>query len=482
MAVRLNSPLSTTPNADEQAMLAQLQENILRSHGRDRTAIVFLRVKAGQAAKARKFLKAFAASKLKSAADQLSAVEAIRRGGAARRSANVQRASILIVLSAKGYAALGINLASSPGDAAFTAGMAARATLNDPDRSLWQTGYRKDAHIMILIGGSADAADSETSALVETELAALLLKLPAAGLALIQKEKGRGFNNAAGDGMEHFGYVDGRSQPRLTDDDIAAEKAKEPEPFAWNPGFPLKQVLVKDPAVSDANAFGSYFVFRKLEQNVKAFVAAEKALQTQLEALATNAGKTFAPDLAGAMIVGRFRDGTPATLQSSSGLNAPVRNNFGFAADESGLKCPFHAHIRKSNPRGDSVPLGATLEGERSHIMARRGITYGKRKIVGGAFKNAPAKNVGLLFMAYQSEIGNQFEFTQSSWVNNVGFSRGNTGIDPVIGQGNGGPQTHRAGWNASAAPSVQSDFSGFVTLKGGEYFFAPSLLFFASL
>ena len=43
MAVDLDAPLPVSPGADEKALLARLQGNILRGHGRRATAHVFLR-------------------------------------------------------------------------------------------------------------------------------------------------------------------------------------------------------------------------------------------------------------------------------------------------------------------------------------------------------------------------------------------------------------------------------------------------------
>ena len=168
-------------------------------------------------------------------------------------------------------------------------------------------------------------------------------------------------------------------------------------------------------------------------------------------------------------------------FKKADGVNEPVPNNFDYRDDPTGAKCPLHGHIRKSNPRGESVALGATLEQERSHLMVRRGITYGKR----AKHPNSPSlttaqmstKDVGLLFMAYQNDIGNQFEFTQAQWVNNKNFVQPDTGIDPVIGQGSAGGQRCPVEWGGGAATARKAfDFRGFVTMKGGKYFFAPSI------
>ena len=129
--------------------------------------------------------------------------------------------------------------------------------------------------------------------------------------------------------------------------------------------------------------------------------------------------------------------------------------------------------------------------------MARRGITYGPPRphnADGSEFDDAghePEKDVGLLFMAYMASVEEQFEFTQQSWANNPGFV-GNinparphppTGIDPIIGQSATAADfqhTYQDGWT-SGAPKTLS-FAQFVTLQGGEYFFAPSLSFMRSV
>ena len=86
-----------------------------------------------------------------------------------------------------------------------------------------------------------------------------------------------------GNGLEHFGYIDGRSQPLMLLEDI--EKESRDEGIAqWDPTFPLTTALVPDPLVADAEelAFGSFFVFRKLEQNVRGFKTLEQNLADAL--------------------------------------------------------------------------------------------------------------------------------------------------------------------------------------------------------
>jgi deferrochelatase/peroxidase EfeB len=126
--------------------------------------------------------------------------------------------------------------------------------------------------------------------------------------------------------IEHFGYVDGRSQPLFLNSDIETEKNKDGVD-QWNPSAPLDLVLVPDPFAEEADCLGSYVVFRKLEQNVQGFKRHEQNLARTLGLSDEDAER------AGALVVGRFEDGTPVTLQPHDGLDSPVPNNFTYNDD-----------------------------------------------------------------------------------------------------------------------------------------------------
>jgi len=151
-------------------------------------------------------------------------------------------------------------------------------------------------------------------------------------------------------------------------------------------------------------------------------------------------------------------------------------NNFTYAEDARGSRCPFQAHIRATNPR-DRASLPSRI--------VRCGITYGKRRMRKGSFTDQPARRVGLLFMCYQRDIGRQFEFLQRR-------ANGLPGrpMDPLAGQAAPGapaPWPPRYGQPLrvlypSRAPRRGRREVPLVALKGGEYFFAPSLPFLKGL
>jgi deferrochelatase/peroxidase EfeB len=306
----------------------------------------------------------------------------------------------------------------------------------------------------------------------------------------VGEETGLAQRNANGDGIEHFGYIDGRSQPLFLDEDLDAERDGMDGTNVWNPAANLDQVLVPDPGAGP-NHFGSYFVFRKLEQNVRRFKQAEEDLADTLGVTGDDR------DRAGAMIVGRFKDGTPLALQQTDGAHGPIMNNFTYDSDAEGRKCPFHAHIRKTNPRGSGGAQPAPQE--RLHLMARRGQTYGDRADV--PFDSSvppsqrPTGGVGLLFMAFNSQIhfdfaagnflGAQFDFTQAIWANSPQFpvAQPDPGLDPVIGQGPRPQQVYPRKWGELPDKTKPVDsVPQAVRMRGGEYFFMPSLAFLRNL
>jgi Dyp-type peroxidase family len=475
MAIDLSVPLSwKSTDAEIVALLDDLQGNILDGHGRKATRHIFLRFT--DADGARRFL-ADLAPDVMTAKRQFAEAEAFRDHG-------IPGGPVLTVqLAFAGYEALGL-AGSAPDDPAFRAGMAARFDLlNDPPRDALEPPYQGAIHAMILIGADPDADDAWTSTKADAIAADIIARLGSAG-EVVTIEKGRAiFRCGDGstpetpvkvEGIEHFGYADGRSQPLMVTEMIKREEQESDGTSVWSPVFAPSQVLVDDPGSDLPHAFGSYFVFRKLEQDVAGFKADEEALGEQ----------TGLGELAGAMLVGRFEDGTPVTLQREEGGDNPVMNNFDYAGDMDGLRCPFHAHIRKTNPRGDTVRLfGASLDEERSHIMARRGMTYGERDAVMNP-SDEPSGGVGLMFMAFQRDLVNQFEFTQQSWANSPQFATGFAGLpspgrDPIIGQSGTNPPetiTVRDRWGWERAGTRQVSFAEYVRHRGGEYFFAPAI------
>ncbi len=489
VAEALEQPISGASN--DHAILAflnDLQGNILKGHGREHTANLFYQFPAGKIAEAKDFLKRLVEDNLvRSAKSQLEDTRAYNHAKAAGEELPVSPTFYAVMLSKKGYDYLGISTAKQPDDPGFKASMRGRQSkLKDLASSTWEADFQTEFHIMILI---ADTSAGRVQAKLD-KMSELLATCRVNVGAKSHVERGSAIFNEAGEGLEHFGYVDGRSQPLMLIEDIQKEATKLGGIDRWSPAFPVEQFVTPDKGGASENAYGSYFVFRKLEEKVRAFKEAEEAL-----------GKALGVrEMAGALVVGRYEDGTPIQLSPVATQASPVFNNFNYAGEPpnidapNGPRCPIHSHIRKSNPRTDDT---------RAATMARRGITYGTRTIdthideSGRVVLNAvppeerPEGEIGLLFMSYQASIEKQFEVIQGDWVNDPGHPTSGTGVDPVLSTVTGSTKQHWPDKMWGAAPTKNIDFfkvgSGapdgpFVVLKGGEYFFAPSLSALTSL
>ncbi|MBX9571917.1 MAG: Dyp-type peroxidase [Candidatus Obscuribacterales bacterium] len=457
--------------------LEDLQGNILNGHGRDHAAHVFVRFEPGKAAAARAWIASFAKRHVQSAYEQFNGSKQFKTFGI--------DAGIFghIALSASGYSALGFQTAQQPHglnprnhedgkgyEEVFRKGLKSRRNvLHDPELSQWERAFLGDIHMMVLLAADNDAQ-------LDTVLATTLESLSNAA-EHVHVERGLGLTRQLAPQdpstvahVEHFGFVDGRSQPLMVEEQIEQERQKGGTD-KWDPSAPLNLVLAPDPLGKPGKSFGSFLVFRKLEQNVRAFHKSVHDLAKTLD---------VPVELARAMVMGRFQDGTPVTLRDKSGTS-DVPNNFNYDDDSAGLKCPFQSHVRKTNPR-----LSVTGSSELRHRIARRGIPYGGTLIESDKLEDLPETGRGLLFFCYQADIFEQFEFIQRTWANFSNFPKPATGLDPVVGQQDpnapcNAAQKWPAGWNKqTTCPGV--DIAGFVRLKGGEYFFSPSLSFLKGL
>jgi hypothetical protein len=83
------------------------------------------------------------------------------------------------------------------------------------------------------------------------------------------------------------------------------------------------------------------------------------------------------------------------------------------------------------------------------------------------------------MFLAFNASIERQFEFIQGQWLNyGDEFGQGND-MDPITGSqkpNGGGNMVIQGDRQAGRKPFVASGIPRFVTTKGGDYFFVPSL------
>jgi deferrochelatase/peroxidase EfeB len=283
-----------------------------------------------------------------------------------------------------------------------------------------------------------------------------------------------------GPAREPFGFADGFAHPRLVADgpETQARETRGPFGVIRNRDFvhptelPLSQVLhVKE--AGDSLWGSSFMVVRKLEQNVRAFAEAEAELGKEL----ARSGCPFRPKEAGALFIGRERDGTPLVPGGK-----PLDHEFSFNGDANGMRCPFHAHIRKVNPRQKitNANHGATdATQQRSVQFVRRGVVFGNRDKLHFPLRvdQAPTRGVGLMFVGFMSSIQGQFEVIHRNWSVDPNFPVAGTDLsDPLV---SGGGLWH---WAPRSDVKLKIKLKRrLVTPRGGLYLLVPPLSWLAA-
>ncbi|WP_199302844.1 Dyp-type peroxidase domain-containing protein [Oscillatoria sp. FACHB-1406] len=485
---KISEIITSFDEFEHDTLLAEIQGNILKSHGRNHSVYLFLKFSDKEAAK--RWIGRFAHKYVTSALAQAEQAKQYRQNQAAEGQIFAN-----FFLTRSGYEFLGYQGEQIPQDQPFLNGMKhpeIQKALGD-DVNQWEPSYQQEIHAFVLLAADKILGPrTEDAKHLERKNPELLRKHPVllarkaaklekeiAGFAeVVHKEIGYVLrSDKTGEEIEHFGFRDGVSQPLFFKRDI--DRARKHSDFSqWDPRAPLNLVLFKDPLGTKEESYGSFFVFRKLEQNVKAWNEDIKQLAEKLK----GTGEPN-PELAGAYTMGRFQDGTPVIvsekpLYSESEKEEEEEDNFNYSQDTEGLKCPFFAHARKVNPRGDT----GNLEREKMNRIVRRGINYGPLP------SEEPETDAGLLFSCFQADLLTQFHVMQEKWANNCDFYRQGCGTDPVVGvekkDENGQLCTETYQWPSKwgEPEKTQVDFIHWVLMKGGEYFFAPSMSFLKSL
>jgi Dyp-type peroxidase family len=207
-------------------------------------------------------------------------------------------------------------------------------------------------------------------------------------------------------------------------------------------------------------------VYRKLAMDVAAF---RRCMAEQGERYPGG------PEALSAKVVGRWTDGTPLSVSPDAPdpdvVADPLRiNDFTYGDDPQGLKCPLGAHIRRANPRDTDGFFGGKLSDR--HRIIRRGRPYGP--VMEDGVTEDDGVERGLVFVCFQSNIWRQFETIQALWVDDGDPFGLGADKDFLIGEphGNGAGKMTIQG----DPPFILRPQPRFVTLRGGEYLFRPSI------
>lgn len=295
-------------------------------------------------------------------------------------------------------------------------------------------------------------------------------------------------------GREHFGFMDGQSQPVLSQLEAGQKYPNQIHLGEILCGHDNAADAAPGPADMNEAARllrnGSFLVIRKLRQDVEAL---EQALSAAaLDTLPAGASPSELEErrllLLGKM-VGRWPIGHSKAGQALVNSSQGNDNDFVFEPNDAATLCPFHAHIRRANPReilSEADPLAPP--GARPARLIRRGMSYGPKfnpaENDDSTRKANLAAERGLVFMAYNASIGEQFEVIQR-WLTGGNSSGSFSGqSDPLLGVPESGRPRyfrfeHEAGSMRIALDGgnrVHEEPRPFVRLEWGMYLFTPSL------
>lgn len=428
-------------------------------------------------------------------------------------------AALQVAFTQEGLRALGLTDAILAGfSAEFLSGMCGEPNrslrlgdigANDPENWSWGAPG-KVPHLVVMLYAKEGGLKAWTEAIKGTQWDAafqLLDCLPTSNL----------------DGIEPFGFTDGISQPSL-DWECSRETGDElqytnlsclgefllgyPNEYGKYTDRPLlpdetaNAVLPfanDDSGKRDLGRDGSYLVFRTLQQNVRGFW---RFVDEQ-----SKGDPEARKKLANAM-VGRTREGDPLMPLSDSAIpgvedGPPPSNRFTYESDPEGTRCPFGAHIRRANPRNADFPAGTggflskllhnlgftrkvfrsdVISSTRFHRLLRRGREYGPELTPEDALRNDrpdPGEH-GIQFICLNANISRQFEFVQGAWVMSTKFNGMSGESDPLLGNRLPVPGCPSAAMfnlpSESGLARRIANVPQFITVRGGAYFFLPSI------
>lgn len=441
-----------------------------------------------------------------------------------------------------GLLALGVpirTLAAMPPE--FMQGMRARAPILgdtypagalDEWDEVWKhedkTGHESNVHILALLNAQMDPATGQPVPELEelTEEIRERCAQSEAGVriltghgkakaeyqemsAVLRKDEETGEWKATP--LEHFGFVDGISDPvfegQYDEEDEAQRKVGNgkftgelktdkqiDDPANWQPlatgefllGYPDEAKEV--PPAAPPNLFstnGTFFAYRKLEERVDVF-------RKHIEKTAPLFAKVYGiddPKAAEATLMakfaGRWQDGVPLALAPTYAAWQEFNEKFSdwrekrarlarftYADDRCGAACPASAHIRRVHPRETLGPYdesGTTLVNRRR--LLRRGLPY-------DTSEEAGESEQGIIIMAVCASLERQFEFVQQQWIEHGMDANAGNDTCPLTGNRPTGDLKFviPASDKGKGSPFIDANLPQFVQTRGGAYFFMPSM------
>jgi len=363
-----------------------------------------------------------------------------------------------------------------------------------PENWKWGGPTNEHPHILLMIFGT------DTSA-VEAYSNTLRGKYAAGLREVFQTEA-----HVQPGNKESFGFRDGIAQPFIKGSGISGKESDNLNAGEFLMGYKSEynvypdtpyltypqgtmDILHDDIAGSgnkDLGRNGTYMVLRQLQQDVKGYwtflneQTKDEHGKPDVKASKKLAAKMMGRWPSGAPIV-KWPDEDPVDMYPDRDPEEFINDNdFLYnKEDKTGTRCPFGAHTRRTNPR-DSFEENTEKESiklSNRHRIIRRARSYGPT-FVGSPTDFTPPGEVGLMFACFNADISRQFEFIQYTWANYPKFKQLVNDPDPFIGVKEKPEPGLEQVFTIPQKPvnCYVTGLQRFVHVKGGAYFFMPSI------
>ncbi|MCD2185199.1 Dyp-type peroxidase [Rhizobium sp. GN54] len=284
--------------------------------------------------------------------------------------------------------------------------------INSPSSPLnwWEKQFTSDqVHCIVHIHAANDVALLAGTAAVEAAISNTAIE------ELIPRSDGSRLDGRVFERSKlHFGYIDGLSKLEIGWDD-GLRRADQVDFRSFVLGYHSDEIqsFPMNGDAADLVRDSSYMAFRWIYQDVASF---EKYLAFYGPKMFPEFEHSHAIELLAAKMMGRWRDGTPLVLSPNSSQPALAGEDFTYAGDKMGFKCPLSAHIRVVNPRDQELMPHAKIQGVPR--ILRRGLPYGPP--LASPVDDGVDRGVIGLFLC--SNIRRQF-ITLMQWISRNDFS-----------------------------------------------------------
>ncbi|MGH6841626.1 MAG: hypothetical protein ACREDV_05965, partial [Methylocella sp.] len=283
-------------------------------------------------------------------------------------------------------------------------------------------------------------------------------------------------------GLLHFGFRDGITKPSIDWNETGAAAPDSINLRQVITGYPSEDYPTSPrfPGVwQDFAREGSFACLTWLHQNVAKFNA---FLRENADQAKTYSGDADPQEWLAAKLMGRWRNGTPLALnpvEQPESVN--LNNDFGYADDPTGLKCPVTAHIRIVNARDQGLTFPNQVRFPPGGVvprLVRRGFSYGK-----------PLQTVeddlqdrGLVGFFFCARVNEQF-YTILRWMQQTEFSDvfdqipdGSRRQDALFGNRSTPHSNPNFHVPHGQLPPLSLKLADFIRYRGVAVLFAPGL------